>query len=271
LDQTYVFIDGEYLRRVHRETMQEFFHEDGVLQLSTLMRQASASRAYFYDSIDDAPRPGESEEARSKRLAPLTQFFDYVQSLSGFHVRLGTVTGQGKRKRRQKEVDILLAVDMLTHGFNGNMEQAVLLAGDLDFRPIVETLVRQGVFIQVWYHRSSVARDLPGAADFGHQLRFRQMYEWNTQSFQDSHHLPSEHVQAGTCPGKLVKAGAIANSKIELYEIQRQPPYGTMFSLWIEVDRYSAILASDEDLELLERYVAYQHGPIRWSATRVTP
>src|SRR5216684_2723392 len=78
--------------------------------------------------------------------------------------------------RREKEVDILLATDMLTHGFNGSMGNAVLLSGDLDFRPIVEALVRHGVFVEVWYHRSSIARELPGAADFGREIRFRQLY-----------------------------------------------------------------------------------------------
>jgi hypothetical protein len=71
--------------------------------------------------------------------------------------------------------------------------------------------------------------------------------------------------------GKLVKAGAIANSKIELYEVPRQPPYATLFSLWIDVDRYQSILIADEDPELLERYVTTQHDLIRWSATRATP
>jgi uncharacterized LabA/DUF88 family protein len=49
---------------------------------------------------------------------------------------------------------------MLRHGFDGNMEKAVLLAGDLDFRPIVEALVRRGVFVEVWYEKNSAAQEL---------------------------------------------------------------------------------------------------------------
>jgi uncharacterized LabA/DUF88 family protein len=154
--------------------MREFFGVDGDLELSALMGQAQASRAYFYDSLDDTPRLGETDEACRARVAPLEEFFSGVRALSGFHVRLGTVS-HGK-KRQQKEVDILLAVDMLTHGFDRNMEKAVLLAGDLDFRPIVEALVRRGVFVEVWYDRSSIAQDLPGAADFGREIRLRQFH-----------------------------------------------------------------------------------------------
>jgi hypothetical protein len=52
-DHTYVFIDGEYLRRRHCEAMQQFFGVDGELELSPVMRQADARRVYFYDAIDD--------------------------------------------------------------------------------------------------------------------------------------------------------------------------------------------------------------------------
>src|SRR6266852_7669972 len=174
---TYLVIDGEYRRQIHRQVMQDFFGVDGELDIGEAKRWARAIRAFFYDSIDDAPREGESLEACKVRIAPLEQFFARTSDLSGVHVRLGTVIG---KRRRQKEVDILLATDMLTHGFNGSMGNAVLLSGDLDFRPIVEALVRHGVFVEVWYHRSSVAQDLPGAADFGHVIRFRELYSWNS-------------------------------------------------------------------------------------------
>src|SRR5258708_30770666 len=118
-EHTYIFIDGEYLRRIHDEAMRDFFGVDGDLR---------------------------------------------------------------KKEPRQKEVDILLAVDMLTHGFNGSMQKAVLVAGDLDFRRIVEALVRNGVFVEIWYRRTSIAPDLPGAADFGQEIRFRRLYEWSTEA-----------------------------------------------------------------------------------------
>jgi uncharacterized LabA/DUF88 family protein len=44
------------------------------------------------------------------------------------------------KKRQQKEVDVLLAVDMLTRSFYKNMTKAVLLAGDRDFKPVVEVV-----------------------------------------------------------------------------------------------------------------------------------
>ncbi|SRR6266699_6895829 len=125
---TYLFIDGEYLRQIHRQAMLDFFGVDGELDILEAKREAGALRAFFYDSIDEGQRPGETVEACRERTAPLHDFMNRTSALSGVHVRLGTVTG---KRRRQKEVDILLATDMLTHGFNGSMKNAVLLSGDL--------------------------------------------------------------------------------------------------------------------------------------------
>ena len=130
-EHTYLFIDGEYLRQRHRDSMQEFFKVDGELDVEPILRDARASRAYFYDSVDTTRREGEADDAWQSRVKEREMFLASVQSLSGFHVRRGTVT-LGK-KREQKEVDVQLTVDMLTYGFNGAMSKAVLLAGDRDF------------------------------------------------------------------------------------------------------------------------------------------
>src|SRR5260370_42352069 len=125
-ERTYVFIDGEYLRHRHREVMRAFFAVDGQLELSPIIAEARASRAYFYDAIDYTRRPGETEKALEARVLLLEQFFSYVRSLSGFHVRPGSV--RPGKKREQKEVDGSLAVDMMEHGVNGSMRKGVLCA-----------------------------------------------------------------------------------------------------------------------------------------------
>src|ERR1700730_10139360 len=96
------------------------------------------------------------------------------------------------KKREQKEVDVLLAVDMVTLGFLGVMSKAVLLTGDVDLRPAVEELVRHGVEVDVWFHRSSYSEDLVAAADGGYPLRFRDLYNCNTESFREAHRIPRD-------------------------------------------------------------------------------
>src|SRR5258708_6449315 len=183
------------------------------------------------------------------------------ESVSGVHVRLGTVAG---KRRRQKEVDILLATDMFTHGFNGSMRTAVLLSGDLDFRPIVEALVRHGVFVEVWYHRSSIARELPGAADFGREIRFRELYSWNTESFQRKHRIPDDRriASASVRSGQLVRTGSLANSEwpVELYKWHGDRQ---QFELWIGTGEWESIVTRDEDPDLRGTYVRVQSSPVK--------
>ena len=168
-DDTYLFIDGEYLRRIYREAMQSVFCQDGELDPKRIRFEYDAVRAFFYDCLDDTKRAGESEKDYQAIIASQEALFTEVSKISGFHFRPGTLKG-GQKRRRQKEVDVQLAVDMLVHGFNKNMRKAVLLAGDLDFRPIVEVLVQHGVFVEIWYERTSASKELPMAADFGKEL-----------------------------------------------------------------------------------------------------
>ena len=76
------------------------------------------------------------------RIAAEESKYDQIQSVPGFHVRLGTVVGSKPRRLRQKEVDVQLAVDMLIHASRKNMSSATLITGDLDFRPVVRSLGR---------------------------------------------------------------------------------------------------------------------------------
>ena len=46
-DDTYLFIDGEYLRQIHREAMRDFFGTDGELDIHEAKRQAGQSARFF--------------------------------------------------------------------------------------------------------------------------------------------------------------------------------------------------------------------------------
>lgn len=192
-EQTYVFIDVAYLERVHREAMRAFFGEDGELDIFPIGRQAEASRVYFYDSIDYAQSANESEPDWKARVERVEKSLERIRLLPGFFVRTGTVPGRDRGKRReQKEIDVMLAVDMAKHALKGNIKKAVVIAGDLDLRPAVEALVEEGVIVEIWYHSSSFAQGLPGAADRGVELQFRQLYSWNTEAFPRKHRIPRE-------------------------------------------------------------------------------
>jgi uncharacterized LabA/DUF88 family protein len=265
-EHTYVFIDGAYLERVHREAMRAFFGVDGELDLFPVGRQAKASRVYFYDSVDYAQSANESEKDWHSRVLRVESSLDQIRSLPGFFVRTGTVPGRDRgKKREQKEIDVMIGVDMVRHALKGNIKRAVLISGDLDLRPAVEALVEEGVVVEVWYHASRIAQGLPSAADKGIELRFRQLYSWNTESFQRKHHVPADERRPGVSMrlGQLVRTGSLANYgwAVELYKTEGERP---RFFLWIHTGKWESILVNDEDPKLIDRYVEVQYAPIDW-------
>src|SRR6185312_746069 len=113
----------------------------------------------------------ESEEAFRARLDHQRAEFQQIQSLSGFHVRLGRMTGRSGNIR-QKGVDVLLAVEMLDNAFRKNMDEAWLLAGDADFVPLVEAVTRLGTWVNVFYDAHAASRELYSSADQGIEFKF---------------------------------------------------------------------------------------------------
>jgi uncharacterized LabA/DUF88 family protein len=121
--------------------MEQVFDGFGELEPANIASQIldpRPFRTFFYNCLDNLQREKETKAEFEARVQRQEQYFARIRSTRAVHLRSGTLTGH--RRRRQKEVDVLLAVDMLTHGFNRNMTHATLLAGDLDFRPIVEAL-----------------------------------------------------------------------------------------------------------------------------------
>ena len=265
-ENRYLFVDGGYLRKIYTKYMNDFFGVDGEINLLLVKNSASAVRAYYYDCLDDIQKSDESEADFRARVKRQDDFFNEIRSLSGYHVRLGTLSGT-PGKLRQKEVDVLLAVDMLTHGFYRNMSQAVLLAGDLDFKPIVDSLVQHGTYVHVLYERHTAARTLYWAADVGEEIAFHTLYNWSTTDFRDTHPIPGGGRSNSARPTNLhvIKKGIAADGSITLFR------KGRGYLLFADAcpPRMSLTLEFD-DLEKLEEYFELEfgrmYGPIQWTS-----
>jgi len=258
---TYLFIDGEYLRLIYVSAMQRVFQVDGEINFDWIKQQARAKRAFLYDCIDDERRSGEVEADFLQRVEAQESYFRKIGDLNGFHIRQGSLRGSPK-KRRQKEVDVLLAVDMLTHGYDGNMEKAVLLAGDLDFRPVVEALVRRGVFVEIWYEPKSAAVELPGAADYGRGLDFISIYEWGTDQFKSVCQIPRSNHQTNPEIGGAATLRVGQHQGRNVYLMKQDASFN--FLLRVEWNHGLAWYAH-ADKDILERYFTTVFGPITWS------
>jgi len=75
--------------------------------------------------------------------------------------------GGRRQQRREKGVDIALAVDMLEHAFRDNYDTAMLCTGDSDFVPVLRAVKSAGKHAMCCSHRCQLSKDedLLDAAD----------------------------------------------------------------------------------------------------------
>lgn len=113
-------------------------------------------RTTYYDG-----RPDENEAKE------LTRYWNGIEALPDTDLGWGTLRGgeRGRKAPRQKGVDTLIAVDMLSGAAAGSYDLAVLAAGDEDFTPVVHEVRRYGVRILLAAHARSLSGELRRSAD----------------------------------------------------------------------------------------------------------
>ncbi len=159
-DSIYVFVDGAYLRKASQRA-KTFWVEPRMAVSNTLGQPLNLAiqRTTYYGA-----RPDDLKEVP----AELAGYWEKIELLEDTDLGWGRLRGGDRRSvpTRQKGVDVLLAVDMMTNAFSKNYEQAVLVAGDADFVPVIHEVRRFGVkVLLVAPSDGSVARELIQAAD----------------------------------------------------------------------------------------------------------
>lgn len=248
----YAFIDGNYLRRAYEDTMRKFFPDanGSNIELVMIKHYLQASKVFYYDSVDtDAP------DAVWRAAA-----MESISAIDGFHVRKGTISKKGK----QKQVDVQLAVDALTHAFNKNFWHVSLIAGDLDFKPLVDALIQLGIHVHVYYESYSGAKPLYLAADVGIPMSIVDFYNWSSQDYRLSRPRPQDTHNAELPGGanSVVKVGTWKDRPVQLLHYGQDnsyvlfaPPHHSQAQRWLAF--------SDKDRLLL--YFKLVHGDIVWN------
>jgi uncharacterized LabA/DUF88 family protein len=70
-----------------------------------------------------------------------------------------------KKPRRQKGVDVLLAVDLVVGAFTRIFDVAILVAGDADFLPAVQEARRRGISVVLAAFPKTMSADLRAEVD----------------------------------------------------------------------------------------------------------
>lgn len=176
VEQSYLFVDGAYFVKAVDAVIKRYYPAaTAEIEFAKLARRFQ--RVFYYGCMP-GQNDGESDADYAARCGPTRDEFDALRGLPGVFVREGQV--RPGRKKRQKGVDIALAVEMLSHTVRRNMEGVVLLAGDMDFKPLMEAVVREGMRINLWYERTSTSRELRLVPDFAEEISFKTVWWWVT-------------------------------------------------------------------------------------------
>ncbi len=166
-----VFIDAAYLALAMKQIggSARIFHLDLETMSDELVGSYSRLRTYFYNVL-----PPNEKTAESVR--------EYHTSLglsNRIEVRLGKMQKTpGDSKNRQKQVDVLLAIDMFRLASSGKMDLAVLVSGDGDFVPLLQAVKDEGVLTKVVYAPESCDNELRVVADAHLEIGAADLRRW---------------------------------------------------------------------------------------------
>lgn len=172
-DKSIVLIDGGYLTKL---TKNEFVDSSGhpkkldFAKLGQIIASQCGSeliRTYYYDS---PPHVGQRPTAEDKaRQEGFDRFVYNLRKMDKFEVRLGSLKKfsleDGSVKFEQKGVDVLLAIDALRLTLKGKISKAIFITGDADFVPVIKAIKDEGVEVFLYYHDSSVHRNILEVCD----------------------------------------------------------------------------------------------------------
>jgi uncharacterized LabA/DUF88 family protein len=180
-ENEYLFIDGGCLRAACSRICKEIFGDgDAYRPLLKPLGGSHYRKIFYYDAVS-GKNYSEPQAAYEARVQPEYERIEKIQALDRVHVALGEIVGTNKR---QKGVDVRLAVDMMTHAFRGNITRATLFAGDADFVPLIRALVAEGLQVTLW-HPDQASEKLKRAADSTKLFNFQNNLEFFSLDEED--------------------------------------------------------------------------------------
>lgn len=211
----YLFVDGGSLRGRLKNWSEKYFG-DAILDIDFGKVKGEFTKVFYYDALPVREK-NETEVDYNARIAPNKAVLDSAAAIDGVHVYEGDARRRRRRGLEQKKVDVMLTVDMLTHSFRKNMHQATLLTGDNDFKPLVDALVQDGMFVTLWFPTGETSAELIQAADARRPLNMRAMRDLLTDESQELFCIPHiENVNPTAVLGPVVKSWEIRSKKTHL-------------------------------------------------------
>jgi uncharacterized LabA/DUF88 family protein len=177
-----LFIDAGYLERVRVDVFgvpsggRKVPFPLDYKRLPAMLAGGAINKIFYYDClpyVQEPPLPAEYAlmEGRQK-------FWDFLARQKGWIIRQGRLEARGPKGAvwyTQKRVDVMLAVDLTRLAWRQEIKEAVLLAGDSDFVPLIEDAKSAGVKIRLRYAPGTAHEDLVRACHEAVPLTLSQL------------------------------------------------------------------------------------------------
>jgi|GEM_PF-2669507 len=254
----YLFIDGGYFDKILNKIGSEFWDTENV-EIDYSKVGSSYNKVFYYNCLP-GKRNGESDNDFQKRIQTREDFYNDLKLLNNYHVFEGVTFGR-KNKIRQKAVDIMIAVDMLRHSYRKNMDKATLLTGDLDFKPLLDALVLEGMHTSILYSKESISTELLYSADSNKRIKIRDIFDWIQDDKKYKYSMPVFHQSLIIENPTIKREGITVNGQVTLMTRNQN-------EFWLETkkdrERNGSYWKFDNEEKLLRFYEDWTDLKIEW-------
>ena len=164
---------------------------------------------YYYCPPWISETPTEDEIRRQETYDGFRREIEELDRWALRHGKLQKRWDGQKEIFEQKRVDVLLSVDLVRHAAAGHIQHAILLAGDSDFIPAVQSAKDSGVTVSLWCGpTNTVHSELVSRCDSTFEINwsnFPQSHTNNTKPSSQKNHFSNKKDQKESEPPKTPK------------------------------------------------------------------
>lgn len=205
----YLFIDGGCFQKFTEE--MAVFAQDYDIDDTTIKYERVGfhyDRVFYYDGLPEK-KDNQSEAEFEAEIRAAEELFHDIGTTPNFNVRPALT--RGSRRRRQKGVDVLLAIECFTHALRNNVDEATVMTSDLDLYPLFEALLQTRTKSQLLYQRGSTSPDLIQSADQARALTGKDYLMWIRASAAPNQ-FNSREIKLAPC----ISSGTVGEWEFEL-------------------------------------------------------
>jgi len=178
MERTACFIDDGYLQNVVRDVQRQ---NDNCLSESTKWKidysrladrmkgNEDLLRTYYYTC-----KLPENDDYDCDHNFKQKQFFYSLQKINQFECKFGTLERRyqddGTYCFVQKQVDVLLAIDIVTLSLKHLITKANIISGDADLIPAVKFAKSEGVVVELFYTAGTASNELLQTVDIATEI-----------------------------------------------------------------------------------------------------